>query len=164
MKSMKAMMSIEDTARGRAVGWGVRAAAVGLALGALGAGGIALADGRGPGGGGCGMWGFGRLERKLDAAPLDDGMRTAADALLDKARAEREAQREVIHAAHEQMRALLEQDPPSLDAVLAQADAIGALETEARKADLTTMMQLRALLGPELWQQVAPGRNHGPRS
>jgi Spy/CpxP family protein refolding chaperone len=43
----------------------------------------------------------------------------------------------------------LEHENPDEAAVMAQADAIGALKTEAQKHRLRTMLQVRALLTPE---------------
>jgi Spy/CpxP family protein refolding chaperone len=67
-----------------------------------------------------------------------------------------------IRQAHEALRALLEQDQPDADAAMAQADNLGALETERRKADLKALLQVRALLGPECWAELSSAL-HPPR-
>jgi Spy/CpxP family protein refolding chaperone len=89
------------------------------------------------------------LERKLDKLELAPETRSAVQAVLDAAKPAREASHEQIREAHQAMRALLERDTVDEAAVMAQADAIGALMTESRKQDLRTMIQVRALLTPE---------------
>jgi Spy/CpxP family protein refolding chaperone len=64
--------------------------------------------------------------------------------------------REARRAMHE----LLESDAPALEDVMAQADALGALETEAHKAKLRDMLELRALVGPETWEQLRSSLKH----
>ncbi len=51
----------------------------------------------------------------------------------------------------------LDAPSPSLDAVLAQADSIGALETQAKKIELTAVVKIRGLLTDEQWQELRPG-------
>jgi Spy/CpxP family protein refolding chaperone len=55
---------------------------------------------------------------------------------------------------HERMRTLLEADKPDVNAVLAQADSVGALKTEARKAQLRNLLAIRALLTAEQWTDL----------
>jgi hypothetical protein len=43
---------------------------------------------------------------------------------------------------------------------MAQADALGALETEAHKSKLRTMLELRALLSAEQWQALKASLRH----
>jgi Spy/CpxP family protein refolding chaperone len=47
------------------------------------------------------------------------------------------------------MRTLLQQDNPKEDAVLAQSEVIGRLETDQRKQALHTMLTIQTLLTPE---------------
>ena len=103
---------------------------------------------------------FDRLEAKLGDLALDAETRAAAEQVLAQARTEREAQREEMRDARGALRELLEQDAPALEAVMAQADAIGALDTEAHKAKLRTMIELRSLLGPEQWQELRASLRH----
>jgi Spy/CpxP family protein refolding chaperone len=128
----------------------------------------------GPGGrgghGSCG--GYERLSDKIDDLGLDAEKQAAADQVLEQARAARKAQRAEMRAAREQMRALLAQDAPAVEAVMAQADAIGALETKAHKERLQTMLSLRSIVGAERWKELGfgpgakrgfgPGAKHGP--
>jgi Spy/CpxP family protein refolding chaperone len=111
-----------------------------------------------PGHGGCRGHGagarFDRLEEKLGTLSLDESTRAAASRLIAQARTESEARREEMRDARGALRELLAQDTPSVDAVMAQADVVGALETESHKAKLRTMIELRSLLGPERWQEL----------
>jgi len=116
--------------------------------------------GRG-GHGSCG--GFERLSDKIDDLGLDAEKQAAADQVLEQARVARKAQRAEMRAARQQMRALLEQDAPAVDAVMAQADTLGALETKAHKERLQTMLSLRSIVGAERWKGLGfgPGAKHG---
>ena len=64
------------------------------------------------------------------------------------------------------MKTLLDEQAPSLEAVLAQADAVSALETQAKKTELEALVKLRQLLTTEQWKdlraQHGTGRG-GPR-
>jgi Spy/CpxP family protein refolding chaperone len=103
---------------------------------------------------------LGSIERGVDQLELTPENRKAADAIFDQARTQHRALRDPSRAAHEQMRALFDQQSPSLEAVLAQADSIGALELEAKKTELEAMVKVRQLLTTEQWQQLR--RQHGP--
>ena len=83
--------------------------------------------------------------------------------MLEASGDEREALREQVHAAHQQMRALLEQEEPDVDAVLAQADVVGELHGALRKLKLRTMLGVRSLLTPEQREELHEGRRFGRR-
>jgi Spy/CpxP family protein refolding chaperone len=116
------------------------------------------------GGGGPGPAGLVRmLERNaaqlgIDAATLERarGIETAAQErsgkLSERQRAEREA-----------MRKLLDADAPDEAAVLAQADVMGQLDTDLRKQELRSMLEIRRLLTPEQRSAVAKLRDERPR-
>jgi len=155
---------------GRRRAWGPRGAIGligGLAVAAsLGLVGTAMAK---PGGecGGKGMHGHGgpgrpsleRLERRIERLGLPGEQQQAAYTILDRARSEQRVRRDAVRAAHEKMRALLSEEQPDARAVEAQADAIGALHTEAQKAHLRTLLALRPLMTSEQWQALqAPKR------
>ncbi len=149
-------------------GWhrSLRAALVGLAL----AGAAALVAGGAqarPDGGGCAgkRHGFGveRLERKVSRLELAPETEKAVYAALDEARAARRSLDRDVHAAHEKMRALLEQDRPAVADVLAQADVLGELESRLRKADLKAMVAVRSLLSPQQWQALHEHRHERER-
>lgn len=100
------------------------------------------------------------LERDLARLGLPQERLGAVYQVIDEARSQRRAFDGELYAAHERMRALLDEDEPSLDAVTAQADSIGALQTEARKVELRALVQVRSLLGAEQWQQLEAKRGH----
>lgn len=57
--------------------------------------------------------------------------------------------RDALAAEREAMHGLLAQDVPDAEAVMLQADLVGAAETEVRKQRLRTLLAVRALLTPE---------------
>jgi Spy/CpxP family protein refolding chaperone len=59
-----------------------------------------------------------------------------------------------LDAARDAMRSLLSQPVPDAAAVMAQADAIGAVETELHKNRLRAIMEIRALLTPEQREEL----------
>jgi Spy/CpxP family protein refolding chaperone len=103
-----------------------------------------------------------RIEAKLAELELDAETRAAAEQVIAAARAESEARREEMADARRALHDLLEQEAPAVDAVMAQADAVGALQTESHKAKLRTMLELRSVLGPEHWGELE-GSFHGHR-
>jgi Spy/CpxP family protein refolding chaperone len=116
-----------------------------------------------PGGGpGFGPGGF--LQSQIEKLELPAETRSQVDAVLAESRTSQEKLHEQIRAAHESMRALLDQDSVDEAAVMTQADSLGALMTEARKQDLHTLIQVRSLLTPEqrasLDQQMQKRREH----
>jgi Spy/CpxP family protein refolding chaperone len=151
--------------------WTARGALAALALGAVGAVAAHQAAARPPGGGchghGGEAFGLERLEHRIGSLGLADETKQAVYQAIDQARVERRALDEKIRAAHERMRELLEQDRPEAEPVLAQADSIGALVTDARKAELRAMVAIRGLLTPEQWKALHERRHrrgeHGSR-
>ena len=109
---------------------------------------------------------LGRIEGGVAQLDLPKEKRQEVDAILAKARADREALREPLRTAREQIRTELDQPAPSLDAVLAQADSIGALESRARKSELQALVEVRKLLSAEQWQKLrehaGPPHRGGP--
>ena len=109
------------------------------------------------------------FERQLEELALPAETRSAVQAVLDESKSGQDAQREQIRAAHESIRALLDQDKVDEAAVMEQADAIGALMTEKRKTHLRTLIRVRNLLTVEqraaLDQQLQERRadRHGKR-
>jgi Spy/CpxP family protein refolding chaperone len=96
---------------------------------------------------------FDRMEAKLAELELDEQTRAAAQQVIATARTEGEARREELSDAKRALRELVEQEA-AVDAVMAQADAVGALQTEAHKAKLRTLLELRSLLGAEQWEEL----------
>lgn len=138
--------------------WRGRAAAAALVAAGLAVGGAAIA---GPHGGGCGEGGGGlaHLERRVARADLPAETSQAIYQRIDQARAEDRTIEAALADAREKMRELLEQDSTNTDAVMAQADAVGALETQRRKLGLKALAEIRALVTPEQWRDLAPGED-----
>ena len=90
-----------------------------------------------------------RLEENIDALNLDDATRTAIHEAIDKGRGAQEEIRSQLQKARQDLRAMLRQEKPNNDQVLAQAEVIGGLETEQRKQALHTWLTVRGLLTPE---------------
>ncbi len=65
-----------------------------------------------------------------------------------------EEQREELGAARDQLHALLGLESPDEQAVLAQADVVGGLQTAIRKSSLSLRLSMRALLTPEQVEAV----------
>lgn len=89
------------------------------------------------------------IEHELQTLELDEATREAARGILEAAREEGRALHSRLKAAHGEMRTLLDQQSPDAEAVLAQADVIGALRTEMRKQQLRAVLQVQALLPSE---------------
>lgn len=101
-----------------------------------------------------------RLEREVASLGLPQDDLASVYQVIDQARVQRRAFDGELHAAHERMRALLDQDTPSVEDVTAQADSIGALQTEARKVELRALIEVRNQVGAERWQQLEAKRGH----
>jgi Spy/CpxP family protein refolding chaperone len=119
--------------------------------------------GGGPGGpGGPGM--EGRFEHALDQLGLSPAVSQKVHGIIDAAKPQRDTMRTQIRQAFQDMRALLDQDTPDQNAVLAQADKIGQLTTQAHKDMLTTLLAVRAELTPDQRNQLKESmREHGDR-
>ena len=90
----------------------------------------------------------GLVERNAERLGLSGDARAAVQAVVDASGARHAELSAKIDAARNAMRALLSKPIPDANAVMAQADAIGALETELHKNRLRAIMQIRALLSP----------------
>jgi Spy/CpxP family protein refolding chaperone len=107
----------------------------------------------GPGGpGGPGMQG--RLEKELGKLGLSDVQNQKVQAILTAAQPQRDEMRGQMRQAFQDMHTLLDQDTPDQAAVLAQADRIGQLQTQAHKDMLTTLLAVRAELSPAQRMQL----------
>ena len=89
------------------------------------------------------------LEHHAERLGLDEATRAGIRTLAEASRPETEALEEQVHALREEMRGLLDQEQPDVDAVMRQADRIGAAEIELDKHRLRTLLAIRALLTPE---------------
>ncbi|MGH0028444.1 MAG: Spy/CpxP family protein refolding chaperone [Myxococcota bacterium] len=135
----------------------MRWAAAGLLVAAFLATGAAQArphmEGRGAPGGG--------LERAVEQADLEEGKRSEILEILDASRAQHRALRGRTREAHEQMAALLAVEAPDEAQVMAQAETLGALQLEASKARLRTLLAVRGLLTADEWADLS--EHLGPR-
>jgi len=110
-----------------------------------------------------------QLERAIERLELDDAQRTEIFALLDAARPAGRALREQIRAAHADLHASLAGPDVDESAVLARAEALGALRTTLSKHRLRTLIQVRERLSPAQREQLAEtmerrqSRRHGTR-
>jgi len=111
--------------------------------------------------------GFGHLERAVERLELDPATGEAVAGILDEARQERRSLHEELRQEHEVLREMLRAESPDAEAVMAQADRLGALRTEMRKQWLRAMLQVRETVGPERWAEMREalherrGRHHG---
>jgi len=90
-----------------------------------------------------------RLEQHLRELGLDASQIDKAHTILVAAKRTREESDEKLRKAFDEMRTLLEQDLPDEAAVMRQADRIGAIRTDGRKAMLRALLAVRADLSPE---------------
>jgi Spy/CpxP family protein refolding chaperone len=68
-----------------------------------------------------------RFEEKIDALNLDDATRTAVHKAIDEGRVAQDDIRSQLRKARRDLRALLQQESPKEDAVLAQSEVVGRL-------------------------------------
>lgn len=112
----------------------------------------------------------GSLAARLARLELDAGTRARVHALLALARQERRELRRMLQDAQQRLRMLLDAEEPNEYAVMAQADAVGALEDEARKQELHATLAVRALLTRDQlarlrpWEPLRPGARPAPRA
>jgi Spy/CpxP family protein refolding chaperone len=89
------------------------------------------------------------LERHAERLGLDAATLARIRAAGDASRPEHERLEGELHALRLEMRALLSEDAPDPDAVMALADRVGAAETALDKHRLATLLEIRKLLTPE---------------
>lgn len=91
----------------------------------------------------------GFIEEHAERLGLDDETRAAIQAIVDESR-ERAAEFGEDHReARHTLRDLLSQDLPDEEAVMHQAELVGAIETQMMKHRLQTLLRIRARLTPE---------------
>ena len=95
---------------------------------------------------------------------LDDATRDAVEDLLDEAHQRRRALRPQRREAHQEMRELMEAEEPDEAAIMAVVDRLAALENEARKERIRTLLRVRELLPPEARSELLRQmrRHEGP--
>ncbi len=103
----------------------------------------------------------GFIERHAERLALSPEVRARIAGIVSASRERGDTLRRELDAGHERLRILLGAEAPDVDAVLEQADRIGALETRARKNRLRAMMEIRALLTPEQRRELVAIRAEG---
>lgn len=76
------------------------------------------------------------------------------DRLTTEANVELDALRKKHRSAQQALERLLRAAQPPEDVVLTQIERVGTAETEIRKNRVRLMLQVRRLLGPELWSNL----------
>jgi len=89
------------------------------------------------------------LDRHAEQLGLDDETRVRIREIADASRGDAERIRAELRERHAELRQLLGARTPDRDAIMRQAERIGAAKTESQKHRLRTMLQIRALLTPE---------------
>ena len=116
--------------------------------------------GFGPGPGGPGGPGLGRLAQELG---LSDDQKAQIESLRAK---ERESSRPLMEAAreaHEAFRAVLEAESPDAGVVGQAAIAMAAADKKVRAAHEAAFEEVKALLTPEQRQKLEEAHKNGPR-
>lgn len=88
------------------------------------------------------------LERHAERLRLDEAVQERVRAIAAEAEQEGASLRETLDREREALHDLLAQDAPDADAVMRQAEAVGAAETAMHKQRLRTLLEVRALLTP----------------
>ena len=91
----------------------------------------------------------GLITRNAARLGLQGDALAAVQAVIDASGARHADLLAKLDTARDAMRDLLSQPVPDSKAVMAQADAIGAVETELHKNRLQAIMEIRALLTPD---------------
>jgi Spy/CpxP family protein refolding chaperone len=94
------------------------------------------------------------FERYADRLGLDPSTAAAIRAIADASRERGRTRRDELRALHEELRALLSEASPDEEAVMQQAERIGAVETAAQQERLRDMLRVRALLTVEQRQEL----------
>ena len=94
------------------------------------------------------------LERHADEIGLDDATLTRIRAVVAAAKEEEEGLHRSTREARHGLRDLLEADDPDEAAVMRQAEVLGALETEALKHRLRTLLAVRPMLTDEQFAKL----------
>jgi Spy/CpxP family protein refolding chaperone len=94
------------------------------------------------------------LERHAEELKLSDEVRDHVRAIAAEAEQREGPLRETLRTQRDALHELLAQDAPESDAVLHQAEVVGAAETELHKQRLLTLLEVRQLLTPEQRQQL----------
>ncbi len=89
------------------------------------------------------------LERHAERLGLEPAARSEIRSIAIAARDEARGLERRVRELHDELRTLLDQEKPDLEATLGQAERIGSAETDLHKLRLRTMLRIRDLLTPE---------------
>jgi Spy/CpxP family protein refolding chaperone len=89
------------------------------------------------------------LENHAEELGIDETTLEAVRDIAARAQAEEKPFHEALRAEREALHEELRRDAPDLDAVMKQADAVGAAETALHKRRLQTLLEVRAILTPD---------------
>lgn len=98
------------------------------------------------------------LERRLKTLGLTPEQKEKVREILESSKENREKARSQWQEAFGEMHRLLEQEPPDEDAVMRQAEKMGALALERHKSMLRTLLRVRAELTPEQREKLKEAR------
>jgi Spy/CpxP family protein refolding chaperone len=107
-----------------------------------------------------------RWEQRVRHMDLTAPQKEKVTKILDESRKERESLQALIRQTSAELNQLLQQPNFSEQAVLKQADKLGALRTERQKAMLRSFLKVRAELTPEQRRQLlakTPSEGTTPR-
>lgn len=102
-----------------------------------------------------------RVTQFAERLGLDEATVAELREVESEGREERHAIRLRLNVLQAELRELLGSEAPAESAVMRKADAIGKLETDARKIQLRTMVRIRGLLTAEQREKLV--RIHGER-
>ena len=91
----------------------------------------------------------GFVERHAEQLGLDAAQQEAIGGIVDESHEGGTALHQEIRSLRGELHELLMQDPPDVESVMAQADAIGAADVALHKHRLSTMIAIRNQLTPE---------------
>jgi Spy/CpxP family protein refolding chaperone len=97
----------------------------------------------------------GFIEEHATRIGLDDETQEAIETIVDESREQARKLHVELRGLHREMHDLLSQETPDEAAVMQQAEAIGAAETELHKHRLGTLIKIRALHTPEQRGELA---------
>lgn len=89
-----------------------------------------------------------RLECITERLDLDADTQAAVEAAIEESRSQAQALHDEVREAKRALHDLLSQEMPDQAAVMAHAQALGDLETDAMKHRVAALLQIRALLTP----------------
>ncbi|MCH2187099.1 Spy/CpxP family protein refolding chaperone [Myxococcota bacterium] len=105
--------------------------------------------------------------RLLEEVGVTESVRNEIASISEQSESRARSLHDEIHEARKSLRDLLEENSPNQEVIMQKVDEIGALEIQADKHRLETMLSIRALLTPE--QRIAleelhenhRGKRHG---